>query len=415
MEKWQASVATGQSFEMVFPIKGADGRFRQFLTRVLPVKDGEGNVLKWFGSNTDITSQIEAEEKIKISEMRFRQLAETLPQLVLVTDEQGTAQYISNKWEEYCGIKPAGPDEWKSIVHPDDLENLNNAWLHNLTTGTYYVFEIRLKSKSGLYRWFTANGNPVTDAENNIIRWVSAFTDIHKMKEEEQRKGEFIKMVSHELKTPVTSIKGYVQLLLSMMEEAEGPLPSSIPVQPTLQRIDKQVLRLTRLITEMLDLSRIEESKLELRKETFSINDAITETVQDVLHTNTSHTIQVQHHFKGCVTGDKDRIQQVLINLINNSIKYAPQQKTIEIMIEKANHQQLSVSVKDYGIGIAKNDQQKIFERFYRVDGKSEKTFLGFGIGLFISKEIIERHRGCIKVESELGKGSVFTFTLPLA
>ena len=220
-------------------------------------------------------------------------------------------------------------------------------------------------------------------------------------------------MVSHELKTPVTSIKGYVQLMLTMLNEKEAS--SSSFLETPLLRIDSQLKRLSRLISEMLDLSRLETGKIELQKGLFSLNDLVIETVQDIKFTNTNHAINILPDFSGSVYGDKDRIQQVIINIINNAIKYSPNNNLVEVRIHSAENKQIAVSIKDYGIGVDAEHQQKIFNRFFRTDGKSEENYAGFGIGLFIAKEIIERHNGTINIESEKGKGSIFTFMLPLA
>jgi signal transduction histidine kinase len=272
--------------------------------------------------------------------------------------------------------------------------------------------ELRLLNHQGQYNWHLSRAVAVRDEEGHIVKWVCTTTDIQKIKEEEQRKEDFLKMVSHELKTPVTSIKGYVQLLLTMLEEKDK-LPA-IPLKTSLGRIDSQVLRLTRLITEMLDLSRIEAGKLELQQTTFSLNALVEETVQDVLHTSPTHTINIQHDLGCSIEGDEDRIGQVLINFLNNAIKYSPAQSQVDVHIHKAGENLVAVSVKDTGIGIEKKDQQKIFERFYRVGGESELSYSGFGIGLFIANEIIQRHDGYIIVNSEKGQGSTFTFFLPV-
>jgi signal transduction histidine kinase len=168
-------------------------------------------------------------------------------------------------------------------------------------------------------------------------------------------------------------------------------------------------------MSELLDLSKIETGRLELNKEIFNLNELVIETVQDILYTNSKHTINIYHDFSCNVYGDKDRIGQVLINFLTNAIKYSPGSDKIEVDIKQANKKFVSVSVKDYGIGIEKKYHEKIFERFYRAQGKEEQTFPGFGIGLFIAKEMIQRHNGTINLESERGKGSVFTFTLPTA
>ena len=150
-----------------------------------------------------------------------------------------------------------------------------------------------------------------------------------------------------------------------------------------------------------------------MQKEFFSLNDLVTETVADIRHTTLNHTITIYNDLICTIKGDKDRIEQVLINFISNAIKYSPDNSPIEVRVHESIKDHVAVSVKDYGIGIDSADHQKIFERFYRVEGKNELTYPGFGIGLFIAKTIIERHNGFISIESEKGKGAVFTFALP--
>ena len=203
-------------------------------------------------------------------------------------------------------------------------------------------------------------------------------------------------------------------MLLSMLKDnAENDI-NGMPIKSSLTRVDGQIKRLTRLITEMLDLTKLEESKLHLQKEKLVLNDLVKETVQDIEFTNKTHHINIHSQFTGNVYVDKDRMQQVIINLVNNGIKYSPQKKNIEIIIDQKQPGTIEVSIKDFGIGINETQQGKIFDRFYRAEGKTEYTFGGFGIGLYIVKEILAKHDGTIKVESMVDKGSVFTFTLPL-
>lgn len=219
-------------------------------------------------------------------------------------------------------------------------------------------------------------------------------------------------MVSHELKTPITSIKGYVQLLLSMIEMDVNIQKSNVPLESSLKRIDNQINRLIRLISEMLDLSRIDDSLLVLQKSEFSLNKLVDHVVQDIKISNPNEDINIEHDFQSNLLADKDRIEQVLVNFITNAIKYSPNSKKIDIKIFQQEEGKVSVSIRDFGIGISKSHIENIFKRFYRVDGKNEKTFSGFGIGLFLVKEIVERHKGKIKVNSKIGKGSEFVFTL---
>jgi signal transduction histidine kinase len=181
----------------------------------------------------------------------------------------------------------------------------------------------------------------------------------------------------------------------------------------SLNRMDKQIEKLTSLISDLLDVSKIKTGSLTFHKEEFEMNNLIKELVEEIQMIHPEHKIFFENDAKLFVYADKDRIGQVLINLITNAIKYSPQKGGI-LVKSTTDQNNLMVSVKDEGIGIDKDYQEKIFERFYRVEGKSEKTFPGFGIGLFIASEIIKRHGGNIGVSSNRGKGSRFYFSLPL-
>jgi signal transduction histidine kinase len=203
--------------------------------------------------------------------------------------------------------------------------------------------------------------------------------------------------------------------LLNIYNEAdEQRLRSSkSTIKSSLHTIAKQVVKLTRLISELLDLSKIESGKLELQKTYFNLAELVEEIVQDARQTASKHAILVHNDFEGKIFADRDRVAQVLLNLLTNAIKYSPESDSIEVYVEN-NNDLATVKVKDFGIGIDKKDHDKIFERFYRVEGKKEQTFPGFGIGLFIANEIIQRHRGKITVESERSKGSTFTIMIPM-
>lgn len=277
-------------------------------------------------------------------------------------------------------------------------------------------FETQRITKDGTRIEVSLTISPIKDSQGNIIGASKIARDITEIKRAEQRKDDFIKMASHELKTPITSIKGYVQLLQNIYdEENEEGLASVKPttIRASLNTISKQVSRLTRLVSELLDLTRIESGKLEMHMSTFDIVQMVEESVEDARHLTSRHAILVDTEYYGTVYGDRDRISQVLLNLLTNAIKYSPDCSQIDVQV-RGDKEFISISVIDCGIGIDKREHKKIFERFYRVEGKSEQTYPGFGIGLFIANEIVQRHDGTMSVESEKGKGSVFTFTLPI-
>jgi PAS domain S-box-containing protein len=347
-------------------------------------------------------------------EEHFSQMADLMPDKITTTNADGQATFFNQNWIDYSGytFEELIGFGWNHILHPDETAEIQKRWTQSLTTGEDFEMEMQCLSKNDGYKWFLTRAVPIKEANGVIKSWIGTSTEIQRGKEEQQRKDNFIKMVSHELKTPVTSIKGYVQLLLMILSEEPA---ESFPIQikNSLLRVDHQITRLTRLITEMLDLSRIEAGKLELQQELFSLNALVKDTVDDISLTNPKHTIHLLFEFNCNMYGDRGRIEQVVINLVTNAIKYSANNNKVEVSIRKGERNMVLVSVRDFGIGIDKADHKKIFDRFFRVEGKMEQTFAGFGIGLFIAKEIIVRHNGYITVESEKGQGSVFTFAFP--
>ncbi len=376
---------------------------------ISPIRGLHGNIIGASKIARDITAQKEAERQIAANEQKFRVLADSMPQFVWTGDAAGNLNYFNQAVYQYSGLskEQIKKEGWLQIVHPDDREANVEAWTHSVQTGTDFIFEHRFGRHDGEYRWQLSRAIPQRDAAGNIQMWVGTSTDIQDIKEQDQQKDFFISMASHELKTPITSIKGYIQLLQTAYAKSEDTL-----LKKSLGVIDKQIVTLTSLITDLLDVSKIKSGSLVLNKQDFEITEMISEIVNQIKHVNPDHHITFSGK-SALVFADRERIGQVLINLLTNAVKYSPNSK--EIIIKNfIENDHVVVSVHDSGIGISKADQEKIFERFYRVEGKDERTYPGFGIGLFISSEIIQRHDGKISVSSEPGKGSVFYFSIPL-
>lgn len=399
-------VATKQTVrgEVFFPHAQLGKRMYDYI--FAPVINSRGEVEAVAGTTRDISDLKSIEADLKKSEERFRSLAQTLPQLVWMTDAEGNSEFLSLRWKEYSGVEPTGQTAWEAIVHPDDYAGINKAWMHCLSTGEIYKYDVRLKSKEGEYRWFTVKGEPVLDEENRIVKWVGAFTDIHEQKSNEEKKDEFISIASHELKTPLTTAKAYLQMLELYLdkENEEAGLYT--------KKASQSVNRLNELIGELLDVSKIQLGKLNYNISTFNFNDMVESTVENIQLTTTTHTIVKTGKARDMVTGDVYRLQQVIINLLTNSIKYSPHAEKVFIEIGQEDNM-IKVSVRDTGIGIGRASLDRIFDKYHRVEEHAVQ-FQGLGIGLFISYEIIKRHNGKIWAESEPEKGSVFHFTLPV-
>jgi PAS domain S-box-containing protein len=224
-----------------------------------------------------------------------------------------------------------------------------------------------------------------------------------------EKKDEFISIASHELKTPVTSIKGYVQLLKFNFQKDGNEAAANV-----LNKVDMQIDKLTMLISDLLDVKKIENGQLQYNEEKFDFNELVEEIIEETSRVITKHAIKLNLGESKMVMGDRNKIGQVITNFIDNAGKYSPANS--EILVSTAiEGDHIRLSVQDHGIGIPANQQGNIFERFFRVSGEKENTYAGLGLGLYISSELIKRHNGTIGVESEIGDGSTFYFTIPVA
>jgi signal transduction histidine kinase len=228
------------------------------------------------------------------------------------------------------------------------------------------------------------------------------------------QKDEFLGFASHELKTPVTSIKAYMQLMQLYARREKSSTQKLQELLPLVRKVDTQVDRLTHLINDLLDVTKVQAGKLEFNLEDFFLDEVLDEVVGNIQMTAQKHRIVVEGKTSVHVCGDRERTAQILINLLSNAIKYSPQADRVLVHLTDSEDN-VRVAVQDYGIGIAKENQQKIFERFYRVDGMKQETYPGLGLGLHIAAEIVKRQNGRLSVESAEGKGSIFCLELPVA
>jgi two-component system sensor histidine kinase/response regulator len=248
----------------------------------------------------------------------------------------------------------------------------------------------------------------IYEQSRKLIEIQKALLDeIEYRKRAEHKKDEFISIASHELKTPLTSVKGYIQLLERSIDKGD-----LITVKRHLQKAQVQLGKLNDLIADLLDVSKIESGKLKFNRHLFSIDELLVNIIEIMNQSNPEFTITQVGHVSQPVYGDEARIEQVIINFLTNAMKYAPGTSEVKIHV-KVENDRLYVGVRDYGIGIGPEQQKSVFEKFYRVE-ETSLHFQGLGIGLYISAEIIRRHGGDVGVISSLGEGSEFYFTIPL-
>ena len=297
-----------------------------------------------------------------------------------------------------------------AVILPEDRDRVSLAIEHVLSKDSdgHYFIEYRIQNNvDKKIRLLQANGRVFYDRKGNPLSLNGTLRDITEQKKEEQRKDDFIGMVSHELKTPLTSLKAYLQILQRMDLLTKDPMSQNM-----LGKSVKQVQYMNTMINGFLNVSRLDSGQLHLVKTVFDFQSLLAEIEDEVLSTIKTHHFLFKASGKIMIHADREKIAQVLHNLVGNAVKYSPLRSTIRVDYS-ANDNSIKVNVQDLGKGIDEVDQQRIFERYYRVKENTGGLISGFGIGLYLCREIIELHNGTIQVQSVKDEGSIFSFTLP--
>lgn len=375
-----------------------------------PILDDDSNVSYIINTTTNITDRIRMEQAVEESESRFRLMAEGTKIYIAMSDESGKATYFNQSWCILTGrsVEDLEAFGWLDLLHPEDKDRYLNLYMDAFKARCSFHGDFRILNKDGGYRWLLADGSARWNTDCSFAGFVSIAIDITEQKQSAQRKNDFISMVSHELKTPLTSMKSYIQVLQAKARNSGDDLASSM-----LESANKQVVRMTTLINGFLNLSRLESGQIHINRKRFDLAELVKEMEDETLIQVTSHRVIFAPVETTMVIADRDKIAQVLTNLINNAVKYSPLNSTINVACVSSEGT-AHISVKDEGMGISQQDLPKVFVRYYRVNNDSNQTIAGFGIGLYLCSEIIKLHEGNIWAESELQKGSTFHFTLPV-
>ena len=356
------------------------------------------------------TVVIERTKDLSVSRGNLKLLADHMTQMTWTSLPGGEMNFFNERWYDYTGFsfEQSMGWGWRETIHPDDIEGFMEKYRQALQTGNIFEAESRYRrATDGTYRWHLNRAMPLNNENGEIVLWVGTATDIEEQKKELERKDEFIGVASHELKTPLTSLKGYLQLILMQKKD---DLPDKVK-----QYINKASIALGKLqflVDDLLDVSKIKAGRLNYNLDIIDLKDVIATCIENAVHMNPAYVFEVENTEGFMIKGNAERIEQVLMNLINNAVKYSNGNQRVVIKSFKHNDC-VRVSVTDFGIGLSDEQQYKVFERFYRVDDKKNMTS-GLGMGLYISSEIINTHKGKIGVESTLGEGSTFYFDLPL-
>ena len=393
-------------FRVIWP---GDGSVHWIYAKGRTLYGERGEPLRMIGINIDITDRKTYEGELQSTEQKLRLFAESDVIGVICADVYGELSYVNTAFLQMIGYDRAEFDaksmRWTDITPPEwlarDWQEIAEAQ-HGDGPRLYEKQYMRKDgSRIDVLVGYLLMGNGREEA-------VAFVLDITERKRLERDKDEFIGVVSHELRTPVTSLKVFAQVLGKRFTKAGDHQNATL-----LAKMDAQIDKLTKLIADLIDVTKMEAGKLELHETDFDLSLLIDEIIEEMQRTTTRHMFLKEGRPEQTVRADRDRIGQVLTNLLSNAIKYSPHADTI-VVRASTDGEQAIVQVQDFGVGIPCEKQKQIFQRFYRVEGKHLETISGLGLGLYISAEMIRRHGGDIWFKSEPGHGSTFFFRIPL-
>lgn len=417
LDQWQKSLQSGEPYEIEHRHWDyLEERYRWFLVLARPVYDPQGKIIKWFATCTDVDDlKLSQNGRAGRSSEREQQLLSAIDganlgvwKFTVATSEI----YVSALGKIHLGFSPDEIVDYSMVnqrIFPDSLETLDQSVQRILLEKGIYREEYRILWPDGSLHWIEASGQGQFDEQGRLITLAGATFDITQRKLDEERKDTFIGIASHELKTPLTTVKGFTQLLKRQLRRLG--LGDQLT---TLNKMEEQINALNRLVSELLDVTKIQAGKLEYIWTEVDLDKLIKGVAESCLQGGVQHSIKVSGSVRHPIIGDKAHLEQVFSNLITNAMKYSPKARKIEIW-KGSNEEKVVVKIRDYGIGIPQQDMAHIFDRFYRVDGIRNKSIDGLGMGLYIAQEIVEHHGGKISVESKEEEGSTFYVELPFS
>lgn len=362
-------------------------------------------------SNSEYSTQILSVEE------QFKIMADSAPVMIWICGPDKSSYFFNQAWLNFTGrtLQKETGDGWTKAIHPEDYERAMTIFHASFDHKDAFKMEYRFLRHDGQYRWILNNGVPHYDKKGMFAGFIGSCVDIQEMKEMEQRKNEFISSVSHEMKTPLTTMKVYAELLEELLQSKNDHNDHEEAAMFVAQ-IKKQINKFSSLIKDLNQLLKIQSDTLIYKKTNFDFNQLIRQAIDDFksLSLTSTHEIELKGSINKAISGDPDHIKQVIMQLLNNSVKFSPGKNKLIIEITETE-KELQVSVTDFGLGIAPKYYDAVFQLFYRIPQNDHLSFPGLGTGLYKASEIIKNHGGRISVESIEGKQTTFSFIMPIS
>ena len=429
VEQFSACLLSGELWEDTFPLLRADGEWRWFVSRAQPIHGRDGRIVRWFGTNTEITDRIEAERAVRRSEARFRTLIDAGSAVVWVTNLAGQLVGDQSRWTAFTGLPEASLQGagWLRSIHPDDREDTITAWTTALQTHKPYAVEHRMLRRDGEWRVMEARAVPIVEEDGSVREWVGVHYDItdrrraeaaieearEAAEEANRAKSTFIANMSHELRTPLSAVIGYSE----MLEEEVQDLGQE-HLLADLGKINANARHLLSLISDVLDISKIEANRVTIYPEDFDVRELVegVQSTTETLARRRGNTIELEvGDDVGTMRSDLVKVRQCLFNFVSNAVKFTENGRIV-LRVERASEggeSRLRFSVSDTGIGMTAEQQTGLFRRFAQADASTTRRFGGTGLGLAITRGFARLLGGDIALTSEAGQGSTFNLSLP--
>ncbi|MCI1187760.1 PAS domain-containing protein [Hymenobacter sp. DH14] len=422
--RWQAALATQRYYEAEFRLRRYDGEYRWFLGQAQARRDAGGQLLKWYGTNTDVHQLRVLQEQVLHSQARFKQLLETLPQLAWTARPDGSINYCNQRWYDYTGLHFEALKDWnwESVVHPDDMPEALRHWQHSLATGAMLEHEMRWRRHDGAYRWFLVRAESLRDAQGNISTWVGANTDVHdfrqvrleleannaRLRRTNEDLDNFVYTASHDLKQPINNMAG---IFAELTRSANFDDPEA---QKLIGYFERALARIFATIDDLGAIVQVQRLEQEVPPGPVDLAPLVDE-VLDGLHDQMVQCralVECDFATYPVVSFVRPNLHSIFQNLLSNSLRYASPARPPRIRLSSAPDVTTGrpvITVQDNGLGI---DLDRYGPQLFQLFRRFHSHVDGTGMGLYLVNRIVQNHGGRIEVSSAVDEGTTFQLYL---